>query len=90
MNELEQFVSDDGEYIIPVEWKVSSNVVITGVKNLKEALEVAKRYEGDLPITEDCDYIDESYTILEEEEDLLNAQTHRKRGVYFENPKKED
>lgn len=89
MDDLEKYVAEDGEYIIPVTWEVYSNIVITGVKNLREAYEVAKLHIDELPLTEDSDYIDGSYQ-LEEEELLLDAQNYAKRGNYFKNPKAED
>ena len=90
MDDLEKYVAEDGEYIIPVTWEVYSNIVITGVKNLKkEAYEVAKLHIDELPLTEDSDYIDGSYQ-LEEEEFLLDAQNYAKRGAYFKILKAED
>lgn len=89
MDDLEKYVAEDGEYIIPVTWEVYSNIVITGVKNLREAYEVAKLHIDELPLTEDSDYIDGSYQ-LEGEEFLLDAQNYAKRGNYFKNPKAED
>ena len=91
MVNLKDFVSPDGEYIIPVSWSVFGKVVITGVNNLEEALEVAERYMDDIPLGEG-DYVEGSYMIDADEESLLNAQeyfsTHG--ATYFENPEKKD
>ena len=87
---LETYVAKDGEYIIPVTWGVYSNIVITGVKNLEEAYQVAQTYIDDLPCPEDHDYIDGSYEIENDEDMLIVAQEYTKRGTYFHNPKAEE
>lgn len=91
--ELENYVSDDGEYIIPITWECYGTIQITGVKNLKEAMEVAKRYKDDLPIPTNGDYIDGSFKLNFEEdgeESLINAQSFAKYDATFKNPKAEE
>ena len=71
---LEDYVSKDGSYIIPVEWAVYSTVKVEA-DNLKQAIEIARNCIDDLPITADATYIDGSYIIVDDsDEDFLNAQ----------------
>lgn len=93
MDKLEQFVSEDGEYIIPVTWECYGTVQITGVKNLREAVEVAKRYREDLPLPTNGEYIDASFKLNfeeEGEETLLDQQDYFKFDATFKNPKSEE
>jgi len=62
LDELEKVVSDDGTYIIPVEWTVYSTVRVSA-KNLKEAIELAFAKKDELPVTNLNEYVDDSYRI---------------------------
>ena len=37
-DKLKNYISEDGTYIIPVEWSVYSTIRVAGVANLQEAL----------------------------------------------------
>ena len=91
MNDLEKYVSDDGYYVIPVTWESYGTVQISGVKNLKEAYEVAKKYIDDLPLPDDGEYIDDSFKInIDEERELLDAQIYYRHNAYFHNPENKE
>ena len=87
----EEYVSKDGEYIIPVAWEMYSTVKVTGVKNLKEALAVVEKYLDDIPL-DNGEYIDGSYRITNNEDDeaIIDAQSYTHFGVDFPNPDAED
>lgn len=92
MNNLKNYVAEDGEYIIPVTWRVYSTVVIKGVKNLEEAIQVAKEYYDDFQLGE-SEYIDGTYELemIDDEYYMINAQEFSKiGGVSFYNPNAED
>lgn len=91
MTDLEKYVSDDGYYVIPVTWESYGTVQISGVKNLKEAYEVAKKYIDDLPLPDDGEYIDDSFKInIDEESELLDAQIYYRHNAYFHNPENKE
>ena len=90
-NDLKNFVSDDGIYVIPVTWENYGTVQITGVKNLQEALDVAKNYIEELPFPWDGEYLGDSFKLdYENEDDLIDAQDGYRFSAYFHNPKAED
>ena len=69
-----------------------SKVIITGVNNLEEALQVAENYIDDIPLG-DNEYVDGSYKIegAGDENYILSCQEFNRRGgTYFRNPKAED
>ncbi len=85
MTELENYVSKNGVYIIPVEWSVYSTVVVKGVNNLQEALDAVKTNMDDIPLSHHPEYIESSYTVPEEDADnLITAQDYQSRGVLLE------
>ena len=90
MDKLKNFVSKDGEYIIPVEWAVYGNVIVSGCNNLKEAYECVKKYIDDIPLSDSPEYVDGSYKINDEdgEDYLIYAQSFNKHvgPAYFRNP----
>ena len=92
MGKLSKYVSPNGEYIIPVSWEVYSTVVITGVNNLEEALKVAEDYLDEIPLADNAEYVDGSYTIDDagDEDWLIYAQDYHTRGTYFHNPRAKD
>lgn len=87
----EDYVSKDGEYIIPVAWEMYSTVKVTGVKNLKEALAVVEKYLDEIPL-DFGEYMDGSYRITNNEDDdaIIGAQSFAHTGVDFHNPDAED
>ncbi len=71
---LEEFVSPDGRYIIPVTYEMYSTVEVTGVKNLKEAIELAEKNIDDIPLGQG-EYIDDTYKISIDDDDYaIDAQ----------------
>lgn len=87
MQNLKDYVSEDGCYTIPVTWEMYGTVTIENCNNLEEALEIAEKYEDDLPLPTDGEYIDASFKL--ETEDLVLAQDFYRHDAYFENPEKE-
>lgn len=89
MSKLEQYVSRDGKYIIPVYWEMHGTVTIEGCNNLEEAYEVALDYQDDIPLpVADGVYTYDSFTLYVEDEDyLLDAQNFQRNKTYFKNPK---
>lgn len=84
-SKLENYKSDNGEYIIPVDWSVFSNVIVTGVNNLEEALTVVKEHLADIPLAVSTTFMDDSYKIsAESEEELIDAQGYHKEGVLLD------
>lgn len=71
---LEEFVSSDGRYIIPVTYEMYSTVEVTGVNNLKEAIELAEKNIDDIPLGQG-EYIDGTYKISIDDDDYaITAQ----------------
>ena len=76
MNDLKKYVSKDGEYIVPVEWTVCSTVTVRGAKNL------VRKNISDIPLSRNPDYIDESYTVSDRDDDgFIDAQNFIGKGV---------
>ena len=78
--ELENYVSDDGVYLIPVEWGVYSTVQVSGkdIHNLKDALNAVNECIDDIPTSPEHEYIDGSYKVgVDIAEDAINAQHYR-------------
>ena len=64
-NELEKlanYVSPDGHYRIPVTYEMYSTIDVTGVKNLREAVELSRKHKDEIPLGQG-EYIDGSYKI---------------------------
>lgn len=73
-NTMENYISEDGEYIVPVSWQVYSTVRVTGAKNLAEAVAYVKEHNVPLGIGE---YIDASYQVnVETDEEGIMAQNY--------------
>lgn len=73
-DKLENYVSEDGTYLIPVEWSVYSTIKVEA-DNLKDAIKKANAAIDDLPISCDCEYMDGSYKInADDEDEILLAQ----------------
>lgn len=68
---------DENSYIIPVQWSVYSTIRVEAA-NLQEALDKAREKLTEIPITpNDCEYIDDSYLILaDDDDDLIRAQDY--------------
>lgn len=86
MQKLKDYVSEDENYTIPVTWKMYGTVTIMGCDNLEEALKVAEKYQADLPLPTDGEYIDDSFQL--ETENLIDAQDYYRHDAYFKNPNK--
>jgi hypothetical protein len=81
MDELKNYVAEDGEYIIPVSWSVYSTITVKGVKNLDEAVKLAKEKANELPLSTETEYIDDSYKVnVDTEEDAIVAQYYAPIG----------
>ena len=77
---MRDYVSDNGEYIIPVSWEVYSTIKVKGAKSLEEAVEYAKEHIDDIPLGEG-EYIDGSYKIdIETDDEAINAQEYADIG----------
>ncbi len=86
-NSLENYISEDGLYTIPVSWEVYATVTIEGAKNLEDAYRIAQEYIDDLPLDTAPDYIDGSFKIdVQNEDELLAAQNYVRYDAYFKNP----
>lgn len=82
MNDLKNYISPNGEYVVPVSWEVSSTVIVTGVANLEEAIAAVREHSDDIPLATAPEYIDDSYKIDgDTDEDFTNAQSYTTRGV---------
>lgn len=87
---LKEKVNNVNEYVIPISWSVCSSVVVKGAKNLHDAVELARKYIDDIPLPQNNDYIDGSFTVDVENEDEAKAyQDYPMRGVMLEVSSKE-
>ena len=83
----EEYVSNDGLYVIPVSWEVYANITIDGAKNLEDAYRIAQEYIDDLPLATDPAYIEGSYRLeVQNDDELLDAQDYYRYDAYFKNP----
>lgn len=75
-DKLENYVSPDGDYIIPVTYKMYSTVGVTRVKNLREAVELARKHKNEIPVGQG-EYIDGSYKIeIKNDDEAIAAQDY--------------
>lgn len=75
---LENYISDDGTYLIPMSWSVYSTIVVYA-DNLQDAVNKTKKLEWVLPTSTFGEYIDDSYHIdADTDEDYINAQSYRR------------
>ena len=88
MSKASEFVSDSGDYIVPVSFEVSAFVRVSGCKNLQDALDVANKYIDEMPTTNDWEYIDGSYSVCDDAEIAMCYQDC-KASEHFANPDKE-
>lgn len=72
VSELENYISEDGTYLIPVSWEVYSTIRIKA-NNLRDALEKAETHIEEIPCGTNTEYIDGSYK-LDRDGDLIMAQ----------------
>ena len=68
----EEYVSDTGEYILPVEWTDYSTVKVKA-KNLQEAIDKFNAVISDIPLDTQPEYVDGSYR-LNDDNDLRDCQ----------------
>lgn len=74
--EMRDYVSDNGEYIIPVSWEVYSTIKVKGAKNLEEAIEYVKENIDTIPLG-NGEYIDASYKIeVDNDDEAIDAQDY--------------
>ncbi len=73
-NNYENYVSDDGTYLLPVVWEVYSTIRVKA-DNLADALQKARANIDDIPLSSASEYIDGTYEI--HDEDLIMAQNFR-------------
>jgi hypothetical protein len=79
-DKLENYVSPDGDYIIPVTYKMYSTVGVTRVKNLREAVELSRKHRDEIPLGHG-EYIDGSYKIeIKDDDDAILAQNYAHIG----------
>lgn len=76
---LKDIVSEDGTYTIPVRWSVYATVTVEA-DNLEDAVKIAKDRLPEIPLSSENEYIDDSYEIDGDEEELINAQNYRRIG----------
>lgn len=62
LKKLANYVSPDGHYRIPVTYEMYSTIDVTGVKNLREAVELSEKHRDEIPLGQG-EYIDDSYEI---------------------------
>jgi hypothetical protein len=71
---LENYVSEDGTYLIPVGWEVYSTIRVKA-NNLADALRIARDQIDDIPCdVAQSEYVDGSYKI--DAENLIDAQDY--------------
>ena len=76
-NDLEKYISENGEYLIPVTWSVYSTIKVVGADNLKDAFEIAEREIDNIPLDPEPEFIEGSYEIdISTESDLIDAQEY--------------
>lgn len=78
--DLKNYVSESGEYLIPIEYTVYSTITVKA-DNLADALAKAKAQFDDVPMQTNYEYVDDSMRIaVDEKEDIINAQWYRTIG----------
>ena len=76
----EEYVSEDGYYIIPVTWEVYSTVKVKA-KNLQDAIDRFHKVEDNIPLDVEPEYVDASYHIDDESaEHMIAAQKYTHIG----------
>jgi hypothetical protein len=76
LDELENYVSPDGHYRIPIVYAMYSTIDVTGVKNLREAVELSEKHKDEIPLGQG-EYIDGSYEInIENDDEAIFAQDY--------------
>lgn len=80
---LDDYVSENGEYIIPVSWEVYSTITVKA-KNLGEAVRIAKEKMYEIPLCKEAEYVEGSYKInIESDEDAIIAQEYQPIGDVY-------
>lgn len=73
---LRDYVSDTGEYIIPVSWEVYSTIKVKA-DNLEDAVRIAEEQIDEIPLCSETEYIDDSYKIeIETDDEAIAAQDY--------------
>ena len=72
--DYENYVSEDGTYLLPVVWEVYSTIRVKA-NNLADALRKARENIDDIPLSSESEYIDGTYEI--QDNDLIVAQNYR-------------
>jgi hypothetical protein len=76
LDELENYVSPDGHYRIPIVYAMYSTIDVTKVKNLREAVELSREHEDEIPLGQG-EYIDGSYKInINNADEAIAAQDY--------------
>lgn len=76
-DELADYVSNDGTYLIPVTWSVYSTVRVKGA-NLRDALNRFKQKMDECPLPTEAEYVDGSFEMsVDNEEELLDTQKYQ-------------
>ena len=60
---LNDVISENGEYVIPVEWTVYSTVRVTNARNLAEAIAIVHQNSDEIPLDTEPEYVDGSYRV---------------------------
>ena len=76
LEKLANYVSPDGHYRIPVTYGMYSTINVTGVKNLREAIELSEKHKDEIPLGQG-EYIDDSYEInINNADEAIAAQDY--------------
>jgi hypothetical protein len=76
LEKLASYVSPDGHYRIPVTYEMYSTIDVTGVKNLREAVELSRKHKDEIPLGQG-EYIDGSYEInIKNDNEAIAAQDY--------------
>lgn len=76
LEKLANYVSPDSHYRIPVTYEMYSTIDVTGVKNLREAVELSEKHRDKIPLGQG-EYIDDSYKIdINNADEAIAAQNY--------------
>jgi len=81
-NRKEIKMAENKTFVVPVEWTVSSSVVVEGANSLEEAIQIVKDNMHNIPLAQKPDYVEDSYCVVDDDEDLIaDMQEYYCRGV---------
>lgn len=90
ISDFKNKIDQVNEYIIPIWWSMCSSVVVKGAKNLHDAVELVRKYADDIPLPQESDYIDGSFTLsIENDEEAEAYQDYAIRGIELDVSDKE-